>query len=368
MLCFASKYTIDSIVSRRCLFVAAAMLVSLFATSSQAVDEVNIHFTNKSDNDLVAYGTHVTFDANNPPIGYSAKRWNPTTKEWVDESNLWDVTEKKAAGEWDLLWTPKEGTPPVTKGTKMIFDVKYAHDPTGNGYSGSVKKYAPNPCPKKGTKKSVDKKEGQQSSSQSPQAPFLATLDCVVYYGGTTGRSVPGLNLNVPANMYAYLYQVNALQGPGTIVHMRLTGCAPYFSSFSQMGTSHNGAIDSLFIGPTIPPTALDPHSPAVFETAGSPGVAATSWGVEGANVFARFTGLTPGQSSNILVAMSSQGPGLPQTGFNAYVADASGEVGNTLWTPPEGQAIPSLSRWGMTALIALLVGFGALVVHRMTA
>jgi hypothetical protein len=163
------------------------------------------------------------------------------------------------------------------------------------------------------------------------------------------------------------LYQVNALQGPGTIVHMRLAGSASYFSSFSQMGTSHDGAIDTVFTGPTLPPTTLDPHCSAVFETAGSPGVTATSWGAEGGDVYARFSGLTPGQSSNMLVAMSSQGPGMPQTGFNAYVADASGEVGNLLWTPPEAQPIPSLSFWGMTALVVLLLGFGILVVHRMT-
>jgi len=354
--------------SGKWFLVTFVLLVTLFATTARAVDEVNIGpVVNKSDNDLVAYGTHVTFDANNPPIGYSAKRYNPETEEYEDETDLWDVSEKKGAGEWDLLWTPKEGTPPVTKGTKMIFDVKYASNPTGNGYSGSVRKYAPNPCPKKGTKKSVDKKEGQLNSSQVPQAAFLATLDCVVYYGGTTGRSVPGLSLNVPANMYAYLYQVNALQGPGTIVHMRLAGSASYFSSFSQMGTSHDGAIDTVFTGPTLPPTTLDPHCSAVFETAGSPGVTATSWGAEGGDVYARFSGLTPGQSSNMLVAMSSQGPGMPQTGFNAYVADASGEVGNLLWTPPEAQPIPSLSFWGMTALVVLLLGFGILVVHRMT-
>ena len=334
--------------------VASAMVVTGFYREE-----------NTTNNPLQSYGRDFSLPANGSIIGWSAHRYDPVTKKYLDESASWSGTiTQNPAGTWHVEIT-NDTAPPVGKGVKMKFDVKYdVPDQGGIGHLRGIKrKYGENPDPKK------DQGKGEHKGGGIPALP-AAGVDGAVHRGGPSGSNLIGLGINIPPNQYAYLYQVNVRAGSPNVTSLRLPSVANRFTSLFQKSFSHNGAIDSTYfeISDTVTtgPGVFDPTaSVAVFETAGGPGVSATSWGAEGADVYARFSGLSAGQSSNILVGISPYPPDPNGTVDNEVLGTASSSDGNRTFIPsPAPPPVPDLPAWGKTFIVVLLLLLGWLALR----
>lgn len=336
------------------------LLASLSAPARAFVPPVRtLYFDvkNSENKEMTGWGKDFTLPANQHVTGVSAHRYNPITKKYVDESASWSGSgTENPAGTWHVTIT-NQTAPPVGQGVKMIFDVQFDTNSTGI-VRGDYRTYAVDPVPKKGQKKGVNKGGGV------PALP-AGGLDSGLYYGGPSGSSVPGLGITIPPNTYAYVYQVFVRPGSPNVTYFRLPAVASRFSSFVQKSFSHNGAIDSTFIseGDTIPAAqgVFDSSSVAVFNSSGGAGVSALSWGAEGADVYARFTGLSGGQTSNVLVGMSLFPPDNVGTSDNAFLGTASTSDGDRILAPtiPTLVTVPVMAWWGklLTALLLLLTG-----------
>ena len=197
------------------------------------------------------------------------------------------------------------------------------------------------------------KPRAAQSIDRLPGGPkFLvdATIDNAVFAGGATGLTLSELGIAVPANEFAYLYQLNNMTGQTPLTEFRIYDSAP-FSSLIALSFSHDAASSPILLGEGFD---LDPDSGVVdslfpvFEGPGASGFLPVSWAVSGGDIVASFAGLAPGQSSGILVGFSSFAPGLG----TVSITDGTNAVTNALFRPvPE----PPTLLLVMTSLVALL-------------
>jgi len=284
--------------------------------------------TNRQKNDLVEVSKEYDLPAGEKPVGFSVARWVEGIR-WVDETDKWNCTmSQPKAGTWVLRFRPKKGASPVPKGTRLGFHVKFSCDRSEIGFRpGSDRKYKPDPCPKNALKK---------TGIVAPSGRFKVEIDNAVFYGGEMGKSIPELGLDIPPYTYAYLYQVNAIEGPSSITFFRLSDMSEMFEDFSELDVSHDGSTEWEYISDEIgEPNAGDPEiSVATFDRLGASGVAPTYWGPDGDDFVAYFAGLSAGQSSNILVAFSSIGPDMPDKQLNAWISDGAVFVDGLVWTP----------------------------------
>jgi hypothetical protein len=335
------------------------MVLAGLPAAARADRTLLVQVENSCDSDMLAWDKTFTLPKDGRIIKTSAHRWNPNTRQWVDESTSWTGTvTQNPAGTWHVTMVNDEGAP-VGKGVIMGFDVKFNTNSTGV-VRGDSRIYVELPVgPKRG------QKEAEHKGGGAPPAP-VGKLDSGVFYGGSSGSSVPGLGLTVPPNTYAYVYQIFVRPGSPNVTYFQLPSVANRFSSFVQKSFTHNGAVDSSFLSvgdepfPDPKTGVFDSSSVAVFESAGGAGVPALSWGPEGSDVYARFTGLSGGQSSNVLVGMSPFPPDHVGITDNEFLGTAFTSDGNRVLAPNIPPSAPGMGRWGRVLAALMLLGAGA--------
>lgn len=325
--------------------VSGLILTFLLPQTAQAAKGLTFKVHNHSRNNLVKWSMDFRFAAGKGPVDFNVTRLDKKTKQYVNEKAGWKWNDPKIKeGKYHVEITIN-GAAAVPKCTWMKFTVYFNCDHTSDGYNGCNLEYAPEPCPKKAVKKAEVEDTGN----------FVTEIDNAVFYGGDSGRFVPELNLNVPADTYAYLYQVNNTEGPNSIIEFRIPDINdPYdypdieeglFNPY-VMTTTHDGQATVIYES-----NDANSETPAIsvadFNGLGAAGINPIYWGPQGNDYVAYFTGLQPGQSSNILVAYSMMGPAVQQHGTNMLVSGGGNSADGLVWLPG-----PSPGDWTKVELL----------------
>ncbi len=332
--CMKTKGQIPPRKRKLTLLVSGLILAFLIAGLAQARTLwFKVH--NHSKNKLVKWSMDFSLPAKRRPTRYSVRRWNG--KKWVDESWDWKgkCTRIKAGSFHVNIENNKADDVPYC--TNLLFDVRFNTDDIG--YSGANLKYKPDPFPKNAVKKAICRDPGN----------FTVEIDNAVFYGGESGQYISELNVNVPAETYAYLYQINVVDingPPNPIVEFRISDVNdPYnFPDVEEglfgpqvLGNSHDGQVTWFYESDpnNDPNTGTQAISVADFNGLGAPGVTPIYWGPQGDDYVAYFTGLSEGQKSNILIAYSKMGPAIQEHGPNASVSDSVAAIADGIvWIP----------------------------------
>jgi hypothetical protein len=315
------------------IIVAGLVLVFLVAGLAQARTLWwNVH--NHSKNDLVKWSMDFSLPAKKRPTHYSVRRWDGS--KWVDESWDWKgkCTRVKAGSFHVNIENNKAAAVPYC--THLKFDVTFNTDDIG--YSGANLKYKPDPCPRNAVKKAICEDPGN----------FKVEIDNAVFYGGSSGQYISQLGINVPADTYAYLYQINNIGGLNPITEFRIFDVNdPYgYPDVNEglfdpciLDATHDGQV-TVFYKCNVnddPNTGTAAISVADFNGLGPAGVDPNYWGpdsIDGNDYVATFTGLYAGQKSNILIAFSKMGPAIQEHGENFSVSGGGNSRGGLVWVP----------------------------------
>jgi hypothetical protein len=308
---------------------------------------------NGENKNMTGWSKEVTLSKGKKPTSFKVLRWDGS--KWVDETDHWKGTiapVKGHDGTFGIKIKENSDNPPapVVKGTRLRICVTYD---TSAGDVGSVhgddREY----------EKPKDGKHGLKRSRNDAGDSFLAEIDSAVYFGGSTGVSVPGLGLTVPADTYAYLYQVNSLSAPAiTSLHISTTGD---MTGLTVLRGPHDGTREFGFIttDPNAPPgSGAKDLGVAVLDTLGAGGQQPASWTTSSRLAEATFNSLSGNASSVILVGFSKDAPVIPDC-VNASLSAASGDGFFVVWAPQGPCLVPALSWWGSLLLLTIVIGAG---------
>lgn len=298
--------------------LAAAACAALGASGTAVADDSCYHYD--LQNTRVPNMTGVSGDYSGPAgiriTRFQVMRWNPATRRWVDESANWvQRTTSPAAGSLHQEITPNAANPPAAVGTGTWLKYVRCFNTNDVGFGREDRRYA-------GGAGFVS---AFKSSTGDSGIAIAAHVDSGAIFGGSSGQVIADLGLTVPADTWAYLYQVNVDEDSGPVTTLSVDHASSFFG-FTQLAGSHDGSLaygyhtdDSM----SEPGGGVPGLGVATFDALGGEGIDALSWSLDGHSALAAFSGLEAGTSSNILVAFSHNAPG-PLTDFSAHMGDGA--------------------------------------------
>ncbi len=328
-------------------------------------------FKNGKDKNLIGFSK--TFDLmSNESMSNdtTVHRWDSNQQKWVEESGWTSKATQKPPGTWTLQ-VDIDGAAPVPKDTKLKYTVTTSTDTPGI-WRGTDRKYPPDEDDKK--EKGV---RGYNPWPADPKFPgeagtiHTASVDSLVHFADGARSSV--LGVTIPANHYAYFYQLNSESGA------ELSELQIYFTGMvtdsGVLSFPHNGELEFDYwideddftedLDPDDPIWLINPPQPvALMEELGVvPGVDVL-WTIDDGFARGVVSSLSPGQSSNIVYLISLDPP--VRDGLQAHVTDLASHVSVSMaWAPFQAEPIPTLSQWGLIVITLLALTAGTVVFGR---